>query len=141
MAIANLHKFLILGVTIIAIIAIAMIAMSYLSGGRIRGHDVHTPPNAKIGDSGFDTQNEGEFNAVATVEALPEVIQLRSDLQKTGTVVNISVICGDGPVMGRTFWVVNVVVDYKDGHDAVAKTYHYDIHSGQLSVATTQASP
>jgi hypothetical protein len=98
-------------------------------------------PNAKIGDPNFDTDNDGEFNAVDTVEALPEEIRYEDTMNKSGTVANVSVICGDGPDHGRTFWVVNVWVNYKDGHDQITRSYQYDIQTGLLTTATTRPTP
>ncbi len=135
-------KIALLSIISLAVFGVALATIAHRSNHRhSSSHSTRPAPNARIGDPNFDVETDGEFNAVATVEALPEVVTLTDNLRKDGTVANVSVLCGDGPDHARTYWIVNVIVDYKNGKDSIVKTYRYDINTGRLAAATTEASP
>ncbi len=94
--------------------------------------------NAKIGDAQFDAENDGEFNAVETVEALPDIQKLQRDKVADGSGSQIVVGCGAGPDHGRSFWVVYVYLVDRAGRYSILRSYNYDIYQGSLKAAATE---
>jgi hypothetical protein len=131
----------------ILIATVCLVALTYLICKHTvpkrshEGFDRDSTPNAKIGDPNFDAENDGEFNAVDTVEALPEISAFENKIDHNGTNSHVSVLCGDGPDHGRSYWVVDVYVIDSKGRGIIDRSFHYDIHTGKLSNATTEPTP
>ena len=135
---AGIYAFILLAILIGALLRFR----SQLTNHPMRGRSVEPAPNSKVGDSDFDSENDGEFNAGCNCRSPSRgsgTIQL--PWKRVAQLQIYRLYAETAQTTAEHFWVVNVYVDYRDGHDSIGKTYHYDILTGKLTSATTQPLP